>query len=367
MAQIRRRGPNSYTIGIYLGRGPDGKRKVHYETFQGTRAQAKIYAAELEVRLKRRAGPKAAAMNLAEYLDLWLDRIRDTVSDRRWETYRWHVSRLKPAAGDLSLWGLTSGALQDRLRSLKGAERTVRDFYCTVRTALRQAVAWGILGSDPTVGLRVPKVERREPSVLTPEELRRLLDAVRQYKHHLVIRLVALYGLRLGEVLGLEWGDVDFAKGILSVRRSVDCRRRKVKSEPKTAASRRTFAMDPETMDLLKAHREAQKKVAPFRKEADLIFRTPDGRPLKESAVRKTLNRALKRAGLKRVRLHDLRHSAGSILLEAGASLAAVAEFLGHSSPAVTAAVYAHAVRKAGSVADALESDKKADRRPKKQ
>ncbi|MGQ9532447.1 MAG: tyrosine-type recombinase/integrase, partial [Desulfotomaculales bacterium] len=166
-----------------------------------------------------------------------------------------------------NLWGLTSGTLQDRLRSLKGAERTVRDLYCTVRTALRQAAAWGRLTSDPTVGLRVPKAERREPAVLTPEELGRLLDAVRRYRHHLVIRLAALFGLRLGEVLGLEWGDMDFAKGTLSVRRSVDCRRRKVKSEPETAASRRTLTMDPETLELLKAHQEAQKKVAPLRKE----------------------------------------------------------------------------------------------------
>ena len=228
---------------------------------------------------------------------------------RTWENYEWHVRRLKAAAGHLSLWGLTAGTLQEALAKLTGSARTVRDSYATLRTALRQAVGWGMLPSNPTAGLRTPKVPRTEKRVLTREELERLLDAARHYKHHLVIRLLGLTGLRLGEVLALRWRDVDLAHGTATVCQSVDLRRRTLK-DTKTDAAVRAIRLDPETVALLREHRrsQAESPVTPLRRGADLVFRASDGRPLKESAVRKTLNRALRKAGIDHIRVHDLRH-----------------------------------------------------------
>lgn len=365
MAQVRRRGPNSYTISVYLGRGPDGKRQYHHETFHGARTQAKLYAAELEVRLKRRTGPKAAAMNLGEYLDLWLERIKPpAVSERTWQTYEWHVRKLKAHAGRLPLYNLTAGVLQEALAGLfEELPSSARKIAGTLRTALRQAAAWGYIPADPTVGLRTPRTPRRTRRVLSREEAARLLEALKGYRHGLAVRMLLLTGMRVGELLGLRWSDVDFTKGTVTVRRAADVRARKLKQEPKTPAAYRTLALDPETLRMLEEHRRAaaKAKVSPLRKGEVLVFEN-EGRPLSGNSVRRTLLRALKKAGLPRMRPHDLRHSAGSILLDAGVPLATVSAFLGHSSPAVTAAIYAHAVRKAGSVADVLDADKKTDR-----
>ena len=367
MAQLKRKGPNKYLISVYLGRDANGKKIYHYEAFNGTLSQARLRAAELEAQLKKRAGPAKLSMTVGQYLDTWLEKIRGTISGRTWETYFWRTRRLKEILGNLPMYNLTAFTLQEALAGLHGKvkPRTLKDMYSTLRTALRQAVAWGLLSSDPTAGLRAPRVPREERRVLTVQELKKLLEAAKGYKHYLIIRLLALTGMRLGEVLGLKWQDIDLEKGTLTVRRAADVRHRKLK-ETKTSSSERTLLLDAETVALLKAHRKASGKVQSLAvKRSDLVFASLDGRPVKESAVRKTLNRALAKADLPHIRIHDLRHTAGSLLLDAGYSFPTVAAFLGHSSPATTAAVYAHAVRKSVSVAAILkekEADQKTDR-----
>ncbi|MGQ9512143.1 tyrosine-type recombinase/integrase [Thermodesulfitimonas sp.] len=357
MAQIRRKGPNRYQILVYHGRDVQGKRIIQYETFYGTLSQARARAAELEV-AKRRYGPKQAAKTVGEYLLDWLEKIKGTVSERTHETYTWHVKKLIPIIGHLQLYGLNSFDLQEGLNQLKVKPKTAKGIYGTLKTAFRQAVAWGLLNTDPTAGLRAPRVPREEKKVLTPEELKRLLDAAENYKHHLIIRLLAVTGMRLGEVLGLMWKDVDLDKGTVTIKRAVNVRKRKIKEDTKTAASERTLKLDEKTLELLRNHkqREGKSKVSPLRRDNTLIFAAPDGRPVREEAVRRTLARALKKAGIDHIRVHDLRHTAGSLLLEAGYSFPTVAAFLGHSSPATTAAVYAHAVRKGTNVIEMLNS-----------
>lgn len=198
MAEIRRRGPNRYLIVVYLGRGTDGKRIRKCETFYGTRYQAELRGAELEVRYKRPGGPRGAAMTLEQYLRKWLFQIEGTVSERTLETYAWHVERLIPLIGSLPLYGLGAMQLQESLRDLEGAPATVKNIQGTLKTALRQAVAWDLIPSDPTLGLRCRRVPHKTRRVLQPEELDALLDAARDYKHYPVIRLLAGTGMRLG-------------------------------------------------------------------------------------------------------------------------------------------------------------------------
>lgn len=370
MAEIRRKGPNRYLILVYVGRGPDGKRRYHREGFRGTLSQAKLRAAELEVELKLRTGPSRVAMKLGDYLDLWLEQNKPpAVSERTWQTYEWHVRRLKPHVGRLPLYGLTAGVLQEALAGLfEELPRSARKIVGSLKTALRQAVAWGYLPSDPTMGLRTPKMPRRARPVLGPEEAFRLLEILKGYRQGLAVRMLLLTGMRLGELLGLRWSDIDFEKGTVTIRRSADSRNRKFKEseEPKTPAARRTLTLDPETLRMLEEHRKAvaRTKVSPLRRDDIPVF-GPGHRPLGEDLVRRTLARALKKAGLPRMRVHDLRHTAGSILLDAGVPLAAVSAFLGHSSPATTAAIYAHAVRRGKNVAEVLEAHQEAHRKQK--
>jgi integrase len=145
-------------------------------------------------------------------------------------------------------------------------------------------------------------------------------------------------------VLGLTWQDIDFSDGTVVVRRSVDTRNRRVKPDTKTSSSRRTIPLDADTLTLLRAMYSEliRSKLKPIniRDHADHDFKLP----VRDDSVRRTLNRALKKAGLPHIRVHDLRHTAGSLLVAAGVPMPTVADFLGHSSPATTASVYAHAI-----------------------
>jgi len=352
MAQIKRRGPNIYTIIVYLGRDKEGKRKWHYETFHGGKTEAKQRGAELEVELKRRTGPKHAAMNLGEYLNSWLEDIRGTVSDRAYETYKWHVSRIMPVAGKLAMYNLNTMELQKSMVFKGLSPRSIRGVYGTLRTALRQAVAWGILNSDPTVGLRTPRVPRVEKKVLTLDELQVFLETAKGYKYYLVVRLLALTGMRLGEVLGLMWQDIDFKKETLTIKRAADGRNRILK-ETKNVSSERVIKLDTETISLLSQYKKDRKVV---NLKNSLIF-SHDGRVVREDAIRRTMNYVIKKTGLVHISPHNLRHTAGSLMLDAGYSLPAVAALLGHSSTSTTAAVYAHAVKKnSNNVADVFDN-----------
>lgn len=357
MAQVRQRGRNSYLIAIYLGRDARGKRRWHRETFRGTEKEAQHRAAELEVKhRKSRIGPHGA-MTVGEYLERWLVNIEGTVAERTLETYTLQAKHLIAAAGDLALYGLTGFDLETRLkvyfRDQSLAPATVRCIYGVMRTALRRGRDGGVIDGDLAVSLRPPRVPRKERRVLTPEELARLLDVARGYKHHLVIRVLALTGMRLGEALGLRWQDVDLERRTLTVRQSVNVRARKVNDRLKTAASYRTLALDRETVELLVERKRGRgaTKVAAL---GGLIFCAEDGRPVRAESVRAALGRALRKAGLAHIRVHDLRHTAGSLMLDAGQPLATVSAFLGHSSTATTAAVYSHPVRKGASLAEVL-------------
>lgn len=371
MAEIKRRGVNRYTISVYMGRDKSGKRIYHYETFHGSPQQAKQRGHELETELKSRTGPKGLDMTVGEYLADWLERIDGTVSPRTYETYAWHVKRLIPGIGKFLMYNLSALDLQDNLRDFRGlSPRTVRGIYGTLRTALRQAVSWGILKKDPTEGLRTPRVPRKERPVLSAENLQKLLEAAKGYRYYLVIRILAFTGMRLGEVLGLKWRDIDFSAGTVVIQRAVDTKHRSLKEDTKTASSRRTIVLDQETLALLKEQKSKieKSKVKPIRIENILVFQPEivGGKllPVRDDAIRRTLNSALKKAEIPHIRIHDLRHTAGSILLSEGISLTNVADFLGHSSPATTASVYAHVLKRSFNVADVLKSraDKNADR-----
>ncbi|MEW6541806.1 MAG: site-specific integrase [Bacillota bacterium] len=315
---------------------------------------------ELEVKHRRPSGPRVAAMTMGEYLERWLANIEETVSDRALKTYALHVKHLIAATGDLALYGLIGFELKTRLKdhfkSLRKplAPATVKGIYGTARTALRAAKVDGVIADDLAASLKAPRVPRKERRVLNPGELVRLLGVAGKFKHGLVIRVLALTGLRLSEALGLEWRDVDFDQGVLTVRQSVDVRTRKINDRLKTPASSRTLTLDQETLALLAEHRREQGKSRVVNLQG-LVFRAEDGRPVREMAVRRAFWRMLNRAGLVRIRVHDLRHTAGSLMLDAGQPLATVSAFLGHSSTATTAAVYAHPVRKGASLAEILK------------
>ena len=163
---------------------------------------------------------------LAEYLERWLrDAVEGRTSVGTLTAYRQSVRRIGREIGDVRLSALTASAIAAAVSALLArlSPSTVRRDLLTLRAALDRAVKWKLIGENPAREVRPPRVERRAWPVLSPEELRRLFASTRQSRDRLypVWVVLATSGLRLGEVLGLRWEDVDFATGELSVRGQV--------------------------------------------------------------------------------------------------------------------------------------------------
>jgi integrase len=197
-------------------------------------------------------------------------------------------------------------------------------------------------------GHTLPRDSRRELKTWSAAQTATFLRAVEGDRLAGLWRVLATTGLRRGEALALAWPDFDADTGSLAISRA---RVRAAgggwtEGPPKTRAGRRRVALDPGTVDALRSHRvrqlEERLAAGPAWHYSGLIFTRPDGLPLDPDGVTGTFERLAVRAGLPRIRLHDLRHGVASIMLAAGANPKVVQERLGHSSIAVTMDLYSH-------------------------
>jgi integrase len=201
---------------------------------------------------------------------------------------------------------------------------------------------------NPTEAVTVPRPTRREMHTLTEEDVRRLFEASRGHRLHALWVLLVTTGLRLGEARGLLWSDLDFASGRLVVNRALQRQPGVgfVFAEPKTSRSRRMVYLAPGTLGALSEHRrrqvEDQLAAGPEWNSTALVFTTAFGRPVDGTLATKWFHRALDQASLPRIRIHDLRHTAATHLLNRGVHPKVVQELLGHSTISLTLDTYSH-------------------------
>jgi integrase len=183
---------------------------------------------------------------------------------------------------------------------------------------------------------------------LNRDQVRLLLDAAADPSMRALYAIAATAGLRRGELLGLRWADIDFERRMLTVHRTAHRVRGQgiVFGEPKTNAGRRSVRLAALAIAHLRAHRalqiEHRLRIGPAWHDQDLVFASNAGTPIEEARVSRLFQRDLHQAGLPRVRLHDLRHTAATLLIEQGVSMKAVQSMLGHATIGITMDVYAH-------------------------
>jgi integrase len=322
-------------------------------------------------------------MTVGDYLADWIEREKAHVRPSTWKGRETHVrcylvpalgkrmlSRLAPADVERALAQFTTtGRVVRRGRkpTLADEDRrtrqplkvavarpvstlTARHIRATLRIALAAAVREGRLGRNAAADARPPYVPHRAVDYLDAPDVRRLIDATRDSANGPIYALAASTGLRLGELLGLAWSDVDDA-GSLTVRHSLALAADGgwILAEPKSARSRRTIPLPGIARDALarrRASQEADRKAAgdAWQDRDGLVFTDTIGRPMRPEGVSATFQKARAAAGVPRVRFHDLRHSAATLMLAEGVPLAVISEWLGHAGIAITAAHYAAVV-----------------------
>jgi integrase len=216
--------------------------------------------------------------------------------------------------------------------------------HAILRRALQQAVKWGTVPRNVCDAVDPPRVARKEIHALTAEQAKQLLKAAADDRLGAMYTLAVSTGLRLGELFGLQWADVDLAAGTgsLMVRHTLmEVNGELSLSEPKTAKSRRKVELSTMAVDALWDHR--RKMLAAGYGCEGFIFRNSTGGPLRRSHFHAdNFKPLLKRAGLPDIRFHDLRHTAATLMLSGGEHPKVVQEMLGHSNISMTMDTYSH-------------------------
>ncbi len=225
---------------------------------------------------------------------------------------------------------------------------TVAHLHAMLHRALGQAVRWGVTQRNVVALVDPPRGRRVEMRVLSAEEARKLLSAAAEDRLEALYVLALATGMRLGELLGLRWRDVDLRVGTLWVSGSMQRTSKGLRlTEPKTARSRRQIVLSATAVEALRRHADKQEqervRLGPAWEDNGLVFPNRVGCPLEaQNVLQRSLRPLLQRAGLPPIRFHDLRHTAATLLLGRGIHPKIVADLLGHSTTAVTNDVYSH-------------------------
>jgi integrase len=207
--------------------------------------------------------------------------------------------------------------------------RTVRYTRVVLKSAMQQAVRWRLLLENPADGVKVPQQPRNEMRALTIEQARTLLNVALTTKYGPAFAVALTTGMRPSEYLGLKWQDIDWARHTASVVRSIRSLNGKwCFSDTKRSRSRRPIKLQSWIVALLREIQARTTSLGSCPETVDLVFKTASGRPINADSLAKHFKSILEVAGLPRMRLYDLRHSAATIALAAGVSPKVVSEQL---------------------------------------
>jgi len=296
---------------------------------------------------------KPGKTTLGEFLERWIKDYQHNLSPRGFERYAGIISKhLIPSLGNIVLTQLRPEHLQNHYSTkLKDglSSKTVNFHHSVLHVVLETALKWGLIARNPADAVDPPRVRRKDMQIWDEEEIARFLEIAKNSSHYELYYLALFTGMRRSELLALRWIDVDFIYCQIYVNRSIHRLRdgNYIYTEPKPEKSRRTIALSPSVILLLKEYKEQQviehaMLGVPLSDNDDLIFCRLDGSPLRPNTVTHAWNVLAAQAGLKVIRFHDARHTHASLMLKAGTHPKIVQERLGHSSIGMTLDTYSH-------------------------
>lgn len=370
---IRRQGKDSWRLTVSLGKNPQTNKYDKYqETVRGLRKEADKRLAELIAQFEKGININPEKITFSEYLDKWLkDFGRTNLAPRTLESYISIIEKhLKPELGSILLTklspahlrefyskSLTSGRKDTKKKTLGEGltANTVNHFHKLIHLVLNQAVKWELIGRNVADAVDPPKQQSeldegaKDLVFLNEQEIETLLNSIKQTYAYLPAYIAVNTGMRLGEVLGLRWQDIDFKRNVLTIRQTLQTVNReiRVRNKAKTKGSKRTIDLPDNLIEVLKKEQTQQEinKKWVFKdglyQDNDLVCCRENGEPIKPSSFGSYFVTLAERAGLN-ISFHSLRHTHASLLLKAGVHPKVVAERLGHSRIGITMDLYSH-------------------------
>ena len=337
----KRRG--RYVIDFYDNQG-ERKRKTLKDGV--TKARAREILRDIEDNLARGLYLSQERIPLfSEVAKDWLGFKKLNIRASTWSCMVGHVQNHFEELNSLRVSLITTAVIEKWItrRQEKNMNiSTLRKALGTLGQIMAYSVRHKYLDHNPVRDAERPRnqgaIEKKKIKVLTPDELKAFLDAVTTQKYHALFRLAIMSGCRQGELLGLKWPDVDWEANQIRIERTFN---NQAWYDVKTAASKRRIDIGPKMMAELRRW-----KFACMPNKKNLVFPNESGQPMNHNnMVNRHFNPALKKAGIDRIRFHDLRHTYASLLIEQGENIKYIQSQLGHSTPTVTLNVYAHLMK----------------------
>lgn len=358
-----------YELRMTYGYTENGKRKCYSRIWnppagmnprqiqRELQVQLKIF--ESDIKNERTINGFTEFKDMAEY---WLENDgKEKLAPKTYARYKELLQRVYDSPiGKTKLIDINQMDLNDFYRSLAkpgvnkltgGAlsNKTIREHHNVISKILEVAWKWGIIDENVAKRADPPSPNTQETECLNEEEAKNILillkDEPIQYKT--MITILLLFGLRRGELCGLEWKDIDFERQTMSIRRNSQYVNGKIiTKDPKTAKSRRDLSVDDYSLTLLKAYKEFQeekkKKAGPLWIDTDRLFTKCDGTPIHPDTVGDWWDKFQEKNGLEHHTLHSLRHTNASLLIAYDTDVATVSGRLGHANANTTLKVYSH-------------------------
>lgn len=346
---IFRRSDGRWVAKVANGYDASGKRR-RKTVYGKTKREVQDKLTELQQRQKLGALAESKGVSIAQYLERWLeDSVRGSVRPSTHERYDVLIrNQINPHIGGVRLDRLTAPDVQAFYNDLEKAGVSPRLRQMThniLRPALRQACRWGLIPHNVCDLVTPPKVQQGEIRFWSKEQSTEFLKDAKKDRLYALYALYVLAiatGMRQGELLGLQWVDIDLKTGTLAVRRTlIRLKGRNIIGEPKTAKSKRQIKLPSFAVDALRQHKADM--LTEGNSGSPWTFCTPTGILYNRSNfVRDSFHPLLGKSDLPGIRFHDLRHTAATLLLTGGVHPKVVQERLGHSKIAHTLDIYSH-------------------------
>ena len=351
---LRKRKDGRWEGRYTAGRDPETGKAIYKSVLGKTQAEAKAKLKQAIEEAKGLDAAKVGRYTVGQWMEVWFEHYAKVkVRPSSHQTYRGYIdNHIKPSIGKIPLEKLTSLELQklykklleggrvERIESRKQSKglsaKTVRNIHQIISSAMKLAQEQKLIASNPAEGCALPRMGHQEMKTLPVEQLHSFLREAKDSGVFELYYLELATGLRRGELLGLKWEDIDLERGDLRVRRQIARINGEVVEAPlKTKNAYRTLPLAEDTVSILL---EQKKKVA----GSPWVFPSSTGGPISPDSVLHMLHRVLKRAGLPRIRFHDLRHTFATLALQNGVDVKTVSGMLGHFSAGFTLDTYAH-------------------------
>ena len=394
---IEKRGKNSYRLVCLAGYDLQGKPIKKTKTIHGTQKEAEIELAKFVADVQNGMFVEGKSLKFSEFTEIWKrDYASKELAPSTYKRYcriletrilpyfgHFYINKIKPTdimhfydllSRDTQLVRKRGNNGKKTLKPLSG--KTILEHHRLLRAMLHKAVYWQLIVSNPAERVQPPKTSKPLRRHYDEDQTKILVDNLQklkgnQIKYRTAILLDIFTGARLGELVGLEWSDIDFKNGIININKSSQYLSEKgvFTKAPKTESSIRDVAIPDFIVSLLEEYKlwydEQKSIVGDFWHESNRLFVQDDGKPIHPSTISKWFEQFVKKIGLPVINFHGLRHTNATLLISQQVDVATVSARLGHAQITTTYNFYVHPLkshdRTAGNVLENLLISSKAD------